>query len=197
MRKDVFVSVGGYRKVVFGSEDYDLWLRVADHYQLANLGAVLLHYRHHHHQITVSKGRQLTFSTLAARAAAALRRDGIPDPLNSIVEITPAVLIDLGVKEATQQSALARRYLWSIGILYKNGEYANAFNVLTDMLQTCDWKQAEKRIIADLRLLAAQLHWKQRKFVKSILNAAHATITRPIILGRPFRALLHWFRYSN
>ncbi|UOA10200.1 glycosyltransferase [Methylobacter sp. S3L5C] len=197
MRKDVFVSVGGYRKVVFGSEDYDLWLRVADHYQLANLGAVLLHYRHHPHQITVSKGKQLIFSTLAARAAATLRRDGKPDPLDSIVDITSAVLVDLGVNERIQQSALARRYLWSIGILYNNGEYSDAFNVLTEMLQTCDWKQAEKRVITDLRILAAQLHWKQRRFVKSILIAVHAAITRPIILGRPFRSLLHWFRYSN
>ncbi|MGZ8906047.1 MAG: glycosyltransferase [Methylobacter sp.] len=194
MRKDVFVSVGGYRKVVFGSEDYDLWLRVADHYQLANLEAVLLHYRLHPHQVTVSKGRQLTFSTLAARATAAIRRDGIPDPLDSIEEITPAVLVKLGVSEATLQSALARRYLWSIRTMYNTGEYPGAFNMLTEMLRSCDWKQADKRTIADLRLLSAQLYWRQGRFVRSIAIAGHATITRPIILGRPFRSLLLWLR---
>lgn len=197
MRKDVFVSVGGYRKVVFGAEDYDLWLRIADHYQLANLEAVLLHYRLHPYQVTVSKIRQTAFSTLAARAAAAFRRDGIPDPLNSVVEITPEVLVGLGVSETMQQATLAQRYLWSIGTLYNNGEYSVAFNVLTEMLQSCDWKQAEKRIIADLRILEAQLYWRQGSFLRSIVIVGHAAIIRPIILGRPFRSLLRWARLAD
>ncbi len=194
MRKDVFVSVGGYRKVVFGAEDYDLWLRIADQYHLANLETVLLHYRLHPCQVTVSKVRTLTFSTLAARAAAALRINGNPDPLNTVVEITPEFLVELGVKETTQQLNLARRYLWSIATLYDNGEYSAAYNVLTEMMKSCDWTQAEKRVVADLRLLTAQLHWKKRSFAKSILIACHAIITRPIILGRPFKSLLHWFQ---
>jgi hypothetical protein len=197
MRKNVFISVGGYRKVVFGAEDYDLWLRVADYYQLANLETVLLHYRLHPYQVTVSKVKQLAFSTLAARAAAAFRREGIPDPLDSVVEITSTVLCGLGVSEPMQQATLAQRYLWSIHTLYNNGEYSVAFNVLTEMLQSCDWKQAEKRIIADLRLLEAQLYWKQRRFMRSILIGGHAAIIRPIILGRPFRSLLRWARLAG
>jgi glycosyltransferase involved in cell wall biosynthesis len=44
MRTDVFVSTGGYRKIVSGAEDHDLWLRIADHYRLANLETVVLKY---------------------------------------------------------------------------------------------------------------------------------------------------------
>jgi len=197
MRKDIVVSVGGYRKIVFGSEDYDLWLRAADHCQLANLEAVLLHYRLHPHQVTVSRFRQLAFSTLAAQAAAAFRRSGSPDPLDLIEEITPAVLVGLGLSETTQQAALALRCLWSIRALYNNGEYSVAAKVLNEMLQSCDWKQAEKWIIADLRLLAAKLYWRQGRFVRSIVIAGHAIITRPLILGRPIKSLHRWVKYGR
>lgn len=191
MRKDVFVSVGGYRKAVFGAEDYDLWLRVAEHCQLANLDSVVLKYRCHSCQVTVSKIRQLAFSTLAARAAAALRRNGIPDPLDSIFEITPEVLTGFGVSESMQQAALARRYLWSIRMLYNNGEQAAAFDALSEMLLSCDWKHAEKRVIADLRLLAARLYWHQRKRARSILAVCLALMARPIIIARPIKPLLY------
>jgi hypothetical protein len=190
MRKDILALTGGYRKAFFGAEDYELWLRIADHSQLANLDAVLLKYRLHLYQVTVGKVRQMAFSTLAAQAAAALRKKGLPDPLSSVEEITPAVLAGLGVSEAAQQAALARRYLWSIGTLYDNGEYARAFDMLTEMSKHCDWKQAEKRIIADLRLLEARLYWRQGRFARSIASAGHAAGIRPIILTRPLKPLL-------
>ena len=44
---------------------------------------------------------------LAARAAASLRRNGIPDPLDSVKEITPQGLVALGVTKADQQREFA------------------------------------------------------------------------------------------
>jgi hypothetical protein len=114
MRKDAFVAVGGYRRAVVDAEDYDLWSRIADRFQLANLDAVVLKYRIHPCQVTVRKCRQMAFSNLAARAAAASRRCGKADPLDSIREINPAVLARRGASEAAEQAALAGRYLSSI-----------------------------------------------------------------------------------
>jgi glycosyltransferase involved in cell wall biosynthesis len=190
MRKSLFERVGGYREIVFGSEDYDLWLRMADHGDLANLEAVLLRYRLHHHQVTVRKLREVTFSTLAARAAAEARKNGRPDPLNFVSEITPEVLVENGVSESAQESALALRYLWSIGILYDNGEYSDACTLFSEMSRLCKWQQAEKRIVADLRILAARLHWIQKDFLRSIFTACRAVFTRPIILARPLKPWL-------
>lgn len=116
------------------------------------------------------KVKQMAFSALEVRTAAAFRRDGIPDPFISVLEITPEVLAGLGVNSATQNAALARRYLWSIGKLYNNGEYSVAFNVLTEKLLSCDWKQAEKRVIAGLRFLAAQLYLEAREICEEHRN---------------------------
>src|SRR5205085_12104446 len=65
MRRDAFVAVHGYRNVVLDAEDYDLWLRMADRYQLANLPAVILKYRMHANQVSVRKCAQQAFSCLA------------------------------------------------------------------------------------------------------------------------------------
>jgi hypothetical protein len=90
-RKHAFVSTGGYRDIV-AAEDYDLWLRFADRFQLANLETVLLKYRIHAHQVSVRKRSQQSCSALAVRGAALARRNGNPDPLDSCRDLTPAKL---------------------------------------------------------------------------------------------------------
>ena len=80
------------------AEDHGLWLRIAERFQMANLGAVVLIL--YPGQVTARKCAQVALSGLAARAAALSRRSGRPDPLDSITETTPAVLKELGVSEA-------------------------------------------------------------------------------------------------
>jgi hypothetical protein len=45
MRRERILSLGGYRAEFRNSEDYDLWLRVAKVYRLANIPEPLLRYR--------------------------------------------------------------------------------------------------------------------------------------------------------
>jgi glycosyltransferase involved in cell wall biosynthesis len=192
MRRDIFAAVGGYRKAFGPSEDYDLWLRLAERCQLANLEAVLLKYRLHPSQITVRNFRQGALSVVAAQTAATLRRDGKPDPFDAVVEITPAVLVGMGVSEATQQIKVARRYVWSISAMYETGEYAVALSILRDMFGSSDWKHAERCVITDTLLFAARLHWRQRRIAESVLTAGQAVITRPFVLGRPLKRFVRW-----
>jgi hypothetical protein len=197
MRKAVFVSMNGYRSVVVEAEDYDLWLRIAERYQLASLREVVLQYRFHPYQITVRKCKSLVLSTLAAQAAASARRKGDADPLDSIEEVTPTVLAELGVSEKTRQAALARYYLTFMRNMHHAGEDTAAFKLLLETLRSSDWKYADNWVMADLRLLAARLYWNQGQFRRSILSALHAIIMRPKVIGRPARPLLRWFRPSE
>lgn len=194
MRKDAFVSVGGYRKIMVDAEDYDLWLRIADHFQLANLPAVVLKYRHHPDQVSVRKRNQQALSCLVAQAATLVRRTGKPDPLDSLKQITPAVLARLGVSEAMQQANRCRHYLGRIRSMYDAGEYASALSLVTEILRSPDLKEAEKWVVADLYLFAARLHGRQSKPWKTICAAAYAVITRPTILVRPSKLSLRWVR---
>jgi|SRR5579875_370067 len=194
MRKDAFVFTKGYRQAVADAEDWDLWLRMSEWFGLANLDVAVLKYRLHPHQITAHKCRQQALSGLAACAAAARRRRGEPDPLESGQTVTPAGLTALGVSEAIQQAAISREYLRAIRNMYEAGEYASACATVTEALRSQCWRFAENWIVADMRLLTARLAWRDRKFAISLVRAAQAIITRPKIIGRPLKSILYRFR---
>lgn len=196
IRTQVLLSVGVYRNVMVDAEDYDLWLRIADRFQLANLQAIVLKYRRHSAQVSVRRFKQQALSYLAAQSAALSRSNGKPDPLNSVGEITPKVLAELGVSEARQQAAVARAYLTCIRSMSDAGESSLALTALNEILRSIEWSHAETSIIADFRLLAARVYWRQRKFARSILTAGHAVVTRPIMLGRPLKPLLRRLRLA-
>jgi hypothetical protein len=189
IRRQAFLYAGGYRHVVVDAEDYDLWLRIAEHFELANLQVVMLKYRIHSGQVAVRKYKQEALSALAARSAAFSRMNGESDPLDSVVEITPAVLEALGVNEAAQGVALARQCLTCIRNMYDAGEPSAALRAL-ETFRAYYLKYAENWVINDLRLLEARHFWDQGRFAKSIFRVTRALIARPIILGRPAKQLL-------
>jgi hypothetical protein len=190
MRTEAFVLVGGYRAAFAQAEDYDLWLRISEHFEMANLKQVVLKYRVHPHQVSVRKRKQQTLCILAAQASAASRRNGQPDPLDSVEAVTPAVLVGLGVSEAQQQPALATEYRGWIQTMCAAGEWSAALNAAIEMLRSSDWKYVERRTLADMRLETAHLYWKNNRHFRSIITAGHAVITRPMVAGRPLKSLL-------
>ena len=193
-RREVFVSVGGYRSIV-DAEDYDLWLRIADKFELANLDSVVLKYRIHPYQVSVRKCRQQALSAVAARAAAVSRRNGNPDPLDSIGEITSEILAGLGVSEETLHTTLARGYLSCIRNMVTAGEYSLALRELKT-LRASEIRHADAWVIADLHLMAARVFLHQFKFAQTVMSAGHAVITRPLILARPLKPLLRLFQVA-
>ena len=190
IRRDIFAAAGGFRKPFVSAEDYDLWLRVAERCEMANLPNVVLRYRIHPHQESQRNVMQMTMGALAARAAADARNSGKPDPLDSVEEITPATISGLGVEERTRHTALARHYLTWIRLMLGAGQHAVALELAGRALTTEDLRQAEKWAVADIRLAASQTYWRQGRFFRSATYACHAVLTRPVLLARPFKPLL-------
>jgi hypothetical protein len=189
LRREVFVWAGGYRKVVVDAEDYDLWLRIADRFQLENLEAVVLKYRIHPQQTSFRKLKQQSLSILAAQVSASQRRNGDPDLLETVEKITPELLVRSGVPEAKQQTALASycRH-WARNVCLA-GEFSAALKTLLEILQSSDLEYAEAWLVADLWLTAASLHWRQREFFRSLMGVAHAVTARPAVIGRPIKQI--------
>jgi len=189
MRREAFVAIGGYRPPFAPAEDYDLWLRMAEQFQIANLKQVLLRYRIHPYQVSMRKRAQQTLGILGARVAASSRRNGIPDPLDSVKEITPETLAALGVTKARQQSELACESGRWIRNMCMAGEYSVALQAALETLES-NLEHVERRQIADLHAIVARLYWRQRKFLSSLLAAALAVVTWPVVAGRPLRPML-------
>lgn len=73
IRKDAFSAVGGYRAAFRYSEDLDLYLRLAEVTQMANLNQVLAFYRVHGSQVCARNFEQGIISSIGVRIAAQLR----------------------------------------------------------------------------------------------------------------------------
>ena len=79
IRRSAANQIGGYRDFYDTAEDYDLWLRLSEFYNLSNLVENLTDYRIHDSQITsTSRYRNLTAS-LAAVKSAKLRKKGLTE----------------------------------------------------------------------------------------------------------------------
>jgi hypothetical protein len=189
IRREAFAAAGGYRAVFAQSEDFDLWLRIGERFELANLDQVVLKYRVHPNQISLRRLSEQALSHLAARASALSRRNGSPDPLASVTEITPAVLATMGLSKATQQAQVTWGYRDWIRIQSMAGEYPAALKAALEFLRS-DLKYVESRDVADMWLVAAHLHLRQRNFFSTFIAAGHAFLTRPVLAPRLLRGLL-------
>lgn len=66
-RRDLLVRVGGYNEALAAGEDYELYFRVGQHGEFANLPDTLLRLRAHVASATQRQGRQLEATTLYLR----------------------------------------------------------------------------------------------------------------------------------
>jgi hypothetical protein len=189
IRREILSAMRGYRKAAVDAEDYDLWARIADRHQLANLPQVLLLYRRHPKQVSIQKCRQQAISALVARCAAQQRRNGHVDPLDSGTQITTAMLSELGITESMIQAALCRAYATCVRSMCDAQEYSEALNTFA-AVDSIRFNQADSAALTDLYLFGARALWHQGNYSRAIRMVAGAFLRRPVTLGRPFKPFL-------
>jgi glycosyltransferase involved in cell wall biosynthesis len=185
MRREAYVRVGGYRAAFTQSDDYDLWLRISEHYQCANLKQRVLKYRVHSGQLSVQKRKDQVFCFMAARTSASLRREGKVDPLDSAVRVTPSLLTAMGVSETAQRKEFESSYDDYIKGMFYSGSYATVPDAVDQFLRDCKRISLDSRFVVNLLVLAARACWKEGKRMRGILAAARAVRARPRILAHP------------
>ena len=77
-------SMGGYRTLLEGAEDYDLWLRIAERAQVANVAEFLVTYRRHSKSASAKTVHKRLLSARLARLSATARRGLRPDFIESL-----------------------------------------------------------------------------------------------------------------
>ena len=104
-RRDALLKCGGYHVAFKHAEDYDLWLRLTDHFEIANLPDVFLRYRRHSHQVSNGRNIQQSFSRDFALWCARERQAQRPDP--SIAIMSPPKFRHLGKVSSDGSETLA------------------------------------------------------------------------------------------
>jgi glycosyltransferase involved in cell wall biosynthesis len=113
IRRDRLDATCSYRRTFAHAEDYDLWLRIADSHDLANVAEPLTRYRIHADQVSATHIEEQAVSALAARTVARIRRDTGREPdLPSTADM--AFLLRMGLTNETVAQAIAQAALeWS------------------------------------------------------------------------------------
>jgi hypothetical protein len=130
LRKDMLAAVGGYREAYRQAQDYDLWLRLGERYELANLGDPLLYYRVYASQVSVRHLEQQIVSVVGARTAAQARVATGKDPTPSEGHVTPELLRAWGVADATLSEAIAEGYRYAVYLMQQVGRHQEAIELL-------------------------------------------------------------------
>ena len=194
IRREAFERAGGYRRVFVQSDDYDLWLRISEHYKCANLKRKVLNYRIHPQQLSFRKRKDQILCALAAQAASCHRMAGKADPLDNVNEITPALLSEMGVSEEVQTKELASGYSGYISHMYDAGSYGAVPEAIKEMFQVCMGAYLGPRLVSDMHILSAKAFWKQGKILSALRSFASAVRIRPRVVGRPLRMLQQRFK---
>ncbi|QDU42783.1 Putative glycosyltransferase EpsE [Symmachiella dynata] len=80
MRREAIEAVGEYDENLYGAEDLDLWLRLAEVGRLANMDEVLIQYRFHSQKVGwLQKDRQVRSAITAMQSAAQRRGEQTPN----------------------------------------------------------------------------------------------------------------------
>ena len=125
LRRSAVEAVGGYRFDYI--EDYDLWLRLSEQFELANLAEPLVLYRLHPGQLSLSRLEEMQRLRLVVRAAARARSRGQPDPFAGAGDMTLERTISMGVGEREIARAVRAEWLSRAAILSElNGAEAEA-----------------------------------------------------------------------
>lgn len=165
MRRSALECVGGYR--LRTTVDYDLWLRLSERFELANLVEPVVLVRLHLYQHSVAMLEHQTKTALAVRAAARARRAGGVDPLAGIDD--SEIFNRLEIDQVALRRTLARELIAQAAILADLGHQEQAEDLVDQASQriggraprafeaTKELKQAET-LLQNRRQAAAASH---------------------------------------
>jgi hypothetical protein len=189
MRRQAFDATAGYRAQFLRAEDYDLTLRMVEGCGVANLPDVVVRKRIHPQQLSVCDVRQQMLSVLAAHALSLARQRHSIEPLCHEPVITEGFLEQLGVDQSTRQQALVCNYDYWIGTMLRISQDDAVLRLVDELIDLPRSGPVYRSTLSNAMLLAGRIHYRQGRAVRALGYLGRAVLTRPIVLGRPFKQL--------
>jgi hypothetical protein len=199
MRRTALEAVGGYR--FERNEDYDLWLRFSELYDLANLPEPLALYRVHASQTSIVMLEHQAREARAVAAAARVRRRSGVDPLAGVEKLTPEVIDQLEIDGDELSAAVEDELISQAAIMADVGQQSGADELLeqaarllgpraaTAFAATRELRQAEA--LARARRPAAAARHVLRAFRRDP-RRTYTLVTRWLGPRVPGGSLLRW-----
>ncbi|MBA2463058.1 MAG: glycosyltransferase [Actinobacteria bacterium] len=169
IRREAWQQAGGYREAFRRAEDYDLWFRVLERWDIANLAEPVVRYRVHADQVSVRFFREQAIAAVAARASARHRRDSGRDPAANRPTLDAATLRELGVSGEDVAREGASAHAWWALVLSRAG-YSETSSALLKEAWAAARMAGSAGTLYELALTDARLQRERRR----PLRMAHA-----------------------
>jgi len=172
--RELALIVGGYRNEFRQSQDLDLWLRMAEEKQMANLSECAYYWRLRRESVNLQSWQNQRDFGYLARISARHRRSGRPEPELSLIAIRRPISFNLS-SIIRPMNASKSEYDFRIAlILFNNDQSQKARPYLIKVLHqtpfnTYAWLLLGLSVIP--RKLSASLHhWVQILYQRTILR---------------------------
>jgi glycosyltransferase involved in cell wall biosynthesis len=179
MRANAFLTVRGYRAPFEGAEDYDLWLRMAERFELANLPDAVLAKRIHPGQVSARRLEQCVICCLAAQAAARIRRATGQDPTHEEPQVTLATLRRLGVSNDVVRGHLIKAYRRNFRVFLEAGDPEGALRLFQENAVPWKVRRALRTDYTLALLRQAKRDYAERRLIRGSLSILRACLVRP------------------
>jgi GT2 family glycosyltransferase len=177
MRKEIFERAGGYRPHFDLAEDLDLWLRIAEHGELANLDSAVVRYRIHENQVSARKLELQAIRSLAARTGARKRAAGKADPFDTDALIDEQLLLAQGIATTEIDAAIVEAATWLAKTLDRAG-YRQPARGLFDLAAARARSSADSATLsASVQRAIATRHGDRGHPVRAKLGHLRAALT--------------------
>jgi glycosyltransferase involved in cell wall biosynthesis len=174
VRKDAFFATVGYRRQLSLAQDVDLWLRIADKHELANVPEVMIQYRIHPGQATVRQCEVGALGSLAARLSARAHADGRPDPVDAIDTLDRETLLRVGATEDEVASAVVHYLTWVAKTTGRAGYKADSERLFLEAQRRANRDSPE--LAAHVHRQHARLHREQGRRIQFALESLRAAL---------------------
>ncbi len=191
MRRAAVLAAGGYRPAFLHAEDYDLWLRLAERADLANLAETVLHLRLHPGQVSFAHVEQQVISTLGAQRAARARGAGQPDPAEGVARIDRRFLIDGGLSGEEIDAAVVAGFVFRGDLMLRCGFAAAAESAARALAGLRLSGAARRRARAERLWLLGKVEVRRGRPARAAARFVFACCARPAFLANVARAFVH------
>jgi GT2 family glycosyltransferase len=177
MRRTAFERAGGYRPNFDMAEDIDLWLRIAEQSELANLEAMVAMYRVHASQASAQKLEQQAICALAARTSARLRAAGRPDPFDGSEPIDEHLLLSQGASVEEIDAFVVHSAIWLAKTLDRAGYRRAAGQLFSEAYDRARPDSSSGELVAAIQRAVAVRHAEQGHRVRAKLKFLQARLS--------------------
>jgi glycosyltransferase involved in cell wall biosynthesis len=178
MRKAILDEAGGYNQLYNHGEDYELWLRLSEKYQMANLPEIYLLYRQHPHKVSFQYSRDQTIATFIALLASKARRQGKEDPTKHLTKITTDSLDLFPLTQQEKSRMMFQTFEFTLNAHIFNRDEEPVLEVIKQAREMVKGKQ-HHRFLSLILQKAALYYFIQRQYKKLLQLVAEAFVLSP------------------